>query len=801
MHGAPPSRDLAETLAALLGARVTPGGTVSVASVRAVHRAFGQETTNLVRVAEAHGATIDGDHVALPASAPTALHPDAHLDVAAALCAGTAQVLEVLPDLTAHAARAPSGPARAILTNTLSSVRGARASRVLDLLEQVGAELPDSSATARWLAERVLVWRNALGDRPDAPLRSAEDVATAHLRAGDPQGAARVVAEILRAEGTASDVRLVQQVVEWNQDGWGHALMSVARHISGASDETLSLEDRLALQLAMRTDDPQLACRSLVALAIYHADRGAADDAVAWAERGVDTALRSFHWRDVVLAYTHLVRILVSDLRLATARTRLDEVLTIARRVELPGLSERVAVVACSFGLTTGRSEYVEQLDLDASAPIDGQTWDVLGELTRARALHVRGDPRAIEVWRLAATILEGSGMSRYAPLFDLHLTLLECSLFPQGGAWERLPGALGSMEPATEAQALTQLARHVVLDDAPSARDVLRAALEAVSPERSRILALAAMEAEAIVEDDWRSLDEARRRWDAHGFEREAALCGASAAVLAGRRNDAHAAEQGFDVAHGALARLGCVGDLALVRAARERAGSLPRRLRRAPARHGFAELLGTDPALRERIESFVVRRVVPLGADFPIDFACTVLSGAAAIYVDERDAPVAVVGAGEIVGLERAIPGEGGASSSSAFAITPCTVGAIPIDALTVEVARSSTAAGAIAKYVLETGRRDVQHARDLMSKPVEARVASVLARCSVTSSTGEPLELRLPRAVLANLVGASREAVSRAITRLAGDDLLVVRGQVIGLRSVEGLVRRATGAAGPS
>jgi CRP-like cAMP-binding protein len=178
----------------------------------------------------------------------------------------------------------------------------------------------------------------------------------------------------------------------------------------------------------------------------------------------------------------------------------------------------------------------------------------------------------------------------------------------------------------------------------------------------------------------------------------------------------------------------------------------------------------------------------MIPNGERFPVEFVCAVVSGMATLDRGDTDAPIDLVGAGDVVHVERALDDR--ADALRAQALTPCVVDAVPVEVLALEAARSPALALALGRWSLARAERECARAWEAARDPLETRLSALLVDLTErvgTDGADGTRDVAVPRATLARLVGASREATSRTLSALAAKGAIELTGRTISVRQL--------------
>ena len=205
----------------------------------------------------------------------------------------------------------------------------------------------------------------------------------------------------------------------------------------------------------------------------------------------------------------------------------------------------------------------------------------------------------------------------------------------------------------------------------------------------------------------------------------------------------------------------------------------------------------------MRRELESAAVRRTIAAGHAFPDDMVATIARGLAIIELTGRDSSggtaIELIGPGSTVGIGRVVD-VGRTPVEVVRALGPCEVDVVPVDALAVAAARDSSLALALAR---ERSARSEQVAVLLQRRTecaLDERVASVVCELvrvvgvEPVASGGVRLRVRIPRRLIGELAGATRESATRALGRLGDEGLVASDGQRLVVRQLDVLELRA-------
>lgn len=205
-------------------------------------------------------------------------------------------------------------------------------------------------------------------------------------------------------------------------------------------------------------------------------------------------------------------------------------------------------------------------------------------------------------------------------------------------------------------------------------------------------------------------------------------------------------------------------------------------------------AELLATALTTRSVVRGHVVFREGDTG-----DRLFIVMDGKVKISraaSDGRENLLAVLGPGEMFGeLSLFDPG---ARTATATAITDCTLTSLDHDDLRPMLLAQPVIAAQLLRALAQRLRRTNEAMADLVFSDVPGRVAKALLDLSERFGDDEPDGVRvqhdLTQEELAQLVGASRETVNKALSEFANRGWLRLEGRSVLLLDRERLARRA-------
>ncbi len=147
-------------------------------------------------------------------------------------------------------------------------------------------------------------------------------------------------------------------------------------------------------------------------------------------------------------------------------------------------------------------------------------------------------------------------------------------------------------------------------------------------------------------------------------------------------------------------------------------------------------------------------------------------------------RDQILGVVGDGAVIGLGAAL--EGRPQSQGATALTDCVLYAVFRDDLFDVMGRFPAGAVRLNRVLAARGRELEDLIGDLVFRSAPQRVARMLLNLATeegrVTKRGVVFEPSLSRQEMAEATGISREALSRALSRLAREDILDLDGKTI-------------------
>ena len=209
-------------------------------------------------------------------------------------------------------------------------------------------------------------------------------------------------------------------------------------------------------------------------------------------------------------------------------------------------------------------------------------------------------------------------------------------------------------------------------------------------------------------------------------------------------------------------------------------------------------------DPDSAASLEKVLTSRTVNRGhivfkEGDPGDRLFIVLEGKIKIYraaADGRENLIAVLGPGEMFGeLSWFDPGPRTASVS---AVTDATLASLDHDDLRPLLLERPTVGIELLRALAQRLRRTNDAMADLVFTDVPGRVAKALlelaAKFGVVEADGKRVRHALTQEELAQLVGASRETVNKALSECAHRGWLRIEGRSVLLLDEERLVRRA-------
>jgi CRP/FNR family cyclic AMP-dependent transcriptional regulator len=164
-----------------------------------------------------------------------------------------------------------------------------------------------------------------------------------------------------------------------------------------------------------------------------------------------------------------------------------------------------------------------------------------------------------------------------------------------------------------------------------------------------------------------------------------------------------------------------------------------------------------------------------------------------------DGRTLIVRICGPGEVLGLHGALSGE--PYELTAEALQPCQVNFVRRDDF-LKLVREHADASAAAMVQISKGYRQVcQEVRYLgLSRSASEKVARFLLECSANgqeTTQGKRFSLGLTHEEISQIVGISRETVTRTMTDFKNKMLIATKGSVVVIRDESGLRAQATAA----
>ncbi len=209
-------------------------------------------------------------------------------------------------------------------------------------------------------------------------------------------------------------------------------------------------------------------------------------------------------------------------------------------------------------------------------------------------------------------------------------------------------------------------------------------------------------------------------------------------------------------------------------------------------------------DADAASALAAAVTRRTVPRGhvifrEGVQGNRLFVVLAGKAKISrrsVDGRENMLAVVGPGDMLGeLSLFDPGP---RSATATTLTPAELASLDNDDLRPWLSEHPEVAQQLLATLARRLRRQNEAMADLVFTDVPGRVAKALLNLADRWGTQDPSGIRvthdLTQEELAQLVGASRETVNKALSEFVGRGWLRVEGRTVVLIDQERLARRA-------
>lgn len=138
-----------------------------------------------------------------------------------------------------------------------------------------------------------------------------------------------------------------------------------------------------------------------------------------------------------------------------------------------------------------------------------------------------------------------------------------------------------------------------------------------------------------------------------------------------------------------------------------------------------------------------------------------------------------------------------DGSPRSASVVAVRPTTVLTLPRSAVLAQMAMHPGVLDAILRSLGRLVRRLTEQTGDLVFLDLAGRLAKVLLQLAESHSpdgSGTVVDAGLSQSDIAAMVGATRPAVNRVLQTFASRGLVSVEGQIIVLRNVAALRRRA-------
>lgn len=786
---------LARRITSLLAPEPSDDRPVAVASIRAIHVAHAVDMPPVAIIATSHDAQLDGAFLHRRAwsdgdsdAVDAALHAELALDIRA----GIEDPDAVLPDLVHHV------------------LRGRRPELVERCLE-LPIDLLQHDAPARVIDVLVAATVSMADD-----LRSTSDpiralAAAVAVRSGDARAGEllRDVAKRADARGDAREAARARYAASWTADGDEFAALRRAIRDAGSAtggwdrrvvaldladddvDASISAE-RDAVRSALAAGDGELEASALLGLDTHASMAGELDRAIRLQRRCVEVATRARAWRPAVFAHSNLAWSLMTRLELDEAVRVCRSMLALVEEQALRVHDEDARLQAATVLLAAGDHVAAMQLvtgliDTGALAEED-RSWDAAYRALRIAEVLLRSDAHAAMPWveqaRRCIGELDGGDL-------DLDLALLEVDLYDgerRRAAQDVLVDRIGSDQALNEAQAISALARAIAIDADDHAREQLPTALGNVAWPRPPMLELACDEAAAVRSGSADRLLDVARRWRAAGFVLDAALVEAGAAFVSIGAGSGRAGGDLLESAHASLASLGAVRALERIRAARDRELGPSAAPRRANA-HGW--LVGVPDSTRIELQAIAVRTTIAAGRHLPEGMIGTIVDGCLLLEAANGRA-VHAVGAGEAIGLGRLVDVDHGASTGSVRTLTTCVIDAYPRDVLVVRLATDAGFARAVAAAGVAEASRMFEAVRIHGEPTMDERVIAVLqhlATCVGTERREGRVVLRaaVSRELIGELVGASRESVTRALTRLADAERIHRVGRRISIAPV--------------
>ncbi len=764
-----------------------PNGT-HVESVRAIFDAHNAPMPPLAKVAQQVDATLEESLLRLTAVRRVAARDrDVHVECALAIRAGMLDPTTVLTDLVWHAVLGDIAEHDHVLGDAIAhAVASGHAERAFDCIERALAQLDQTPGRAlvhvlRLAAElAVEIDRDAAG--------AIERWRTDALRAADEESAARAAYRESFLVDAATRNTLLRSVAS-GATRWRDRAQALLL-VDGDDAASAVAHDRLSVFSAVRDGDAELEASSLLLLANLTGHAGDARTAIRLQERGARLAHRHGAWRAATIGWANLAWLALDrcDVRLANdAVEKLSAIATLhgvaMARFEALLLETGIASVV---GDAHRASAALRELDRARRSGADradefDEMWLSMRELDARVASGEDDADRALR--GRAHTLANAHGDDTIA--FELHL--VECRLERDLTTFEFLADGISSAEATFAALALIELSSAAALRDEDDLRELLGRMADSCSHGTAPILDRAIEHARALTRRldavDLAALQAIADAWSSDGFTRAGALASASVAAAAARQGRGELAAKRFDIAHRRLVAIGAIRDIVTVRAARDAAAGDATVRSSDPADH-HVDLLDDleDETVREAIEAMLVARTLASGVELPRGVIAWVASGP---LVERRNSRAKRLhGPGCAIGLAQAVTPED-SDPSQFVALGPCNVRVLPVAWFEAEAARSPAIALAIARAMARAAK-DVRF--DDVTVRLEARLARALLHTgdqlgwTPAPPTGRRASKRVGRTLLADLVGASREAVSREIATFESAGIVRRDGQHI-------------------
>lgn len=233
---------------------------------------------------------------------------------------------------------------------------------------------------------------------------------------------------------------------------------------------------------------------------------------------------------------------------------------------------------------------------------------------------------------------------------------------------------------------------------------------------------------------------------------------------------------------------------------------------MNRAPSHQAIVEVLaatstfgGLAPDILDRLAEACTTRTFGRGQYLWYqgdegDRLMVVASGRLKVVLNSEqgdEVVLATVGQHEVIG-ELAVL-DGSPRSASVVAARTTTVVMLTRPTVLGLMAREPAVLDAVLRTLGQLVRRLTEQTGDLIFLDLGGRLAKLLLRMGASQADGSGpvvLDLGLSQSDLAAMVGASRPAVNKVLQRLASRGMISVDGQVIVLRDLAALRRRAGG-----